>query len=47
MDDVKVVLDTACEDGNIQSPVTVEKFPEHCRNMHKNSDRPFAEEFQV
>ena len=46
MNDVKVILG-AVVDGDIQLPVTVEGFPEHCRNMHSNSDRPFTEEYQV
>ena len=35
------------EDGNIQFPMTVEGFPNYCRNMRKNSGHPFAEEFHV
>ena len=34
-------------DGDIHSPISVEAFSAHCRNMHENSDRPFSEEFQV
>ena len=34
-------------DGDIHSPISVQAFPAHCRNMHENSDRPFSEEFQV
>ena len=34
-------------DGDIHSPISVEAFPAHVRNMHENSDRPFSEEFQV
>ena len=34
-------------DGDIHSPISVEAFPAHIRNMHENSNRPFSEEFQV
>ena len=35
------------QDSDILSPISVELFPEHCKTMHENSDRPFAEEYQV
>ena len=34
-------------DGDIHSPISVEAFPAHVRNMHEYSNRPFSKEFQV